>query len=764
MNNRMITQIRYIVTFAALGLYLGASFAAPAVQTLPSTPTTTPKTVTERASLSKFIPADTPIELRHSSSEHVVHIPLADRWEIKKALIHLEYTNSISLLKERSQLRVLMNGHLLAQLPLRNDQPKATADIVLPTNVLHAGYNRLTFEVAQHYTLECEDPTAAELWTRIDPIESYLDLNVHWRSVEPSLARLDHYIDKKLWQPYAATLATLGTPTTPVQLNWGSAIAQNIGLRLEFLLPDFRHTVLTPNAADAGVGSRRNELEVLANQRDVILLGRLDELRPFLAEAEAASITGPYLGVIPLKEHPESLLLVVSGIADNDVLTAARALGFHSQPFPDTAEAIITEHTLADLHIQPARLAVDFDKRYPFSELGFTTTVYRGNKPTNLGRSNIRFWLPADVFSTGNEYVDLRLHLVYGAAMRGDSVLNIFLNEQFERSIALNAKEGALFRDYTISIPLTSLAPGLNTVGFEPQLAQNFADYCAVGQTENLALTLFDDSTITFPTAIRYARLPDLRLLARTGFPVLQIGQHGVIHLTETSADTIASAWTLLAKLVQQTGLPALDMQLTFESPAHDRNAIILGSTATLPKSVMEQARLIFGDMNQLLLGSASNPQGIPRTTSPLMSHPPTLPDKPATIAITESGNLGDYSLLTEFASPNGSENTWIVLAAATPEKLYSGVQSLVQPAIWDNLREDTVWWRDATSEPLFQTRLASYHNGKANAPRTASYFFSQYPWWVLAATIGAFIALTYVLYSLIQAYTHRRGDHERVE
>lgn len=764
MNKRSFPRVSIFVLFATLCLHLDYTFAATPTLTPLATPAAIPHSTTERAPLSKFIPVDTSIELRHSSSEHVVHIPLADRWDIQKAKIHLEYTNSISLLKERSQLRVLMNGQLLAQFPLRHDQPKATADIILPTAVLKAGYNRLVFEVAQHYTLECEDPTAAELWTRIDPIASYLDLDVHWRDVVPSLARLNTYIDKKLWEPYAATLATIGTPTTLAQLNWGGAIAENIGLRLEFLPPDLRHTMLAPNAADAAAASRRTELETLANRRDVILLGRLDELRPFLSEAEAALITGPYLGIIPLKDNTESLLLVVSGIADNDVLTASRALGFNPQPFPDTAGAVITEYTLTDLQRQPARQAVAFDRRYLFSELGFTTTVYRGNKPTNLGRSHVRFWLPADVFSTGNENVELRLHLVYGAAMRGDSVLNFFLNDQFERSIALNAKEGALFRDYTITIPLSSLAPGLNTVGFEPQLAQNFADYCSVGQTANLALTLFDDSTITFPTATRYARLPDLRLLARTGFPVLHNGQKSVFQLTDNSSHTIASAWTLLAKMVQMTGLPALGLELTFEPPAHDRNAIILGTASSLPKLAMENARLTFGDLNQLALGLPSIPHGTPRPTSPLSTPSLALPDNPAVVAVTETGTLGDYTLLTEFAAPNGTDKTWIVLTAATPEKLYSGVQSLIQPTVWDNLQKDTVWWRDATTAPQSQTRLASHHIGQANTPSTVSYFFSQYPGWVLAATIGAFIALTYVLYSLIHAYARRRGDHERVD
>lgn len=717
----------------------------------------------ERAPLSKFLPAGMPLELRQSSSEQVIYIPLSDRWTVRNATLHLEYMNSISLLKERSQLRVLMNDRLLAQFPLRGDQPQASADIIIPAGTLSAGYNRLAFEVAQHYTLDCEDPTAAELWTRIDPTLSFLQLDIQWRSLAPSLSSLSSYMDKKLWKPYAVTIATVGDALTAAQLNWGGAAVQNIGLRLEYLTADLQHAFLAAADLAASPGERASELASLARNRDLVLIGRVDELRPYLTEGQIAKITGPYLEVLTVGENTGSLILVVSGIADNDVLVAARAIGYSMQAFPDSAASVIGEQNFVGLSAHAARQAVALNRSYLFSELGFQTTVFRGNRPTNMGRASIRFWLPADVFSTGNENVELRLHLVYGAAMRADSVLNIFLNENFERAIALSAKEGALFRDYMITIPLTSLTAGLNTVAFEPQLAQDFSNYCAVGQTANLALTIFDDSSITFPSATRYARLPDLRLLARTGFPVVNAGQSSLIHLTEGSSSTVAAAWTFLTKLVQTTGLPLANLKLSLDPPTGSENAVIIGPVSTLPKSAMDYARLLLSEMNQLALGLPSMPRG-DDSASTSTKTASVLPDAPPVLNVAETGTLGSYKVISEFGAPGADGKTWVMISASTADQLYLGVQELVQPAVWDNLRGDTGWWQDGVATPLSQRRLPSYHVGEANTARTASYFFSQYPWWVLTTTILVLIALTYLVLVLIRAQSRRRSDLGHVE
>ena len=106
------------------------------------------------------MPANQPIRLRYTSDEFTLYVPVSPRSKVKSALLHLQLTNSISLLRERSQLAVRLNGRVLAQVPLNPEQPESSVDIRLPVALLKPGYNQLVFSVAQHYTFRCEDPSA----------------------------------------------------------------------------------------------------------------------------------------------------------------------------------------------------------------------------------------------------------------------------------------------------------------------------------------------------------------------------------------------------------------------------------------------------------------------------------------------------------------------------------------------------------------------------------------------------------------------------
>src|SRR3972149_3103901 len=72
--------------------------------------------------------------------------------------------------------------------------------------------------------------------------------------------------------------------------------------------------------------------------------------------------------------------------------------------------------------------------------------------------------------------------------------------------------------------------------------------------TENLILTVFDDSTLRMPKASHYVAMPSLRLLVKTGFPytVKSGGTGTLVHVGSNDTKTIASAWMVLAKLAQR--------------------------------------------------------------------------------------------------------------------------------------------------------------------------------------------------------------------
>ncbi len=118
---------------------------------------------TER-SLASFTDAFKEAWLRGSQSEVYFDIPLPARWRPLEMRLELVYRNSINLLADHSQLRVKLNGLIIAQLKLDPARPEGRARIRLPLDLLQTGYNRLTLSVAQHSSVgECEDPGAPEL-------------------------------------------------------------------------------------------------------------------------------------------------------------------------------------------------------------------------------------------------------------------------------------------------------------------------------------------------------------------------------------------------------------------------------------------------------------------------------------------------------------------------------------------------------------------------------------------------------------------------
>ena len=129
------------------------------------------------SSLSRFAAQDGQLTLRNASSEYVLFVPESGRRQVRRASLQLEITKYIALAAS-SLLIVSHNRRRIAQLPLKSTSPDGSADIQLPAELLTEGYNQIKFEVAQHYTQECEDPTSPELWTQLDSLASPIDIEV----------------------------------------------------------------------------------------------------------------------------------------------------------------------------------------------------------------------------------------------------------------------------------------------------------------------------------------------------------------------------------------------------------------------------------------------------------------------------------------------------------------------------------------------------------------------------------------------------------
>ncbi|MCX7869577.1 MAG: cellulose biosynthesis cyclic di-GMP-binding regulatory protein BcsB, partial [Terrimicrobiaceae bacterium] len=106
-----------------------ATFGQPA-QAVPSPAPRAEET--QRLAIRRLIGADAPIMLRTTSAIYTVFVPKSARFDMKTCRLHLEFTNSIALLSERSVLRVVLNDVIIGQFYLERENPRRVVDLDIP--------------------------------------------------------------------------------------------------------------------------------------------------------------------------------------------------------------------------------------------------------------------------------------------------------------------------------------------------------------------------------------------------------------------------------------------------------------------------------------------------------------------------------------------------------------------------------------------------------------------------------------------------------
>jgi cellulose synthase operon protein B len=175
--------IKKLVFFGATLLFFGANALPLPAQEL----------VKLKVPLTRLAPVQT-TRLQGHFAGHWVKLPIPERWQIEKATLHFSYVNSTALISRNSRLIVLLNGRPLAQVTLQPQSPVGDVTVFLPPRLLKPGYQDLEFNVIQHYTLDCEDPTAPEMWTVLELDKSYVDFEYRLKPVPLQLKAVSNFL------------------------------------------------------------------------------------------------------------------------------------------------------------------------------------------------------------------------------------------------------------------------------------------------------------------------------------------------------------------------------------------------------------------------------------------------------------------------------------------------------------------------------------------------------------------------------------------
>lgn len=638
-----------------------------------------------RLPVRNLIDKENSIILRNDRAAYTLFVPIGARYQVLRCRLHLSYTNSISLLAHRSVMSISMNDVILHQVRLDPQFPSDSIVVDIPPRLLKNDFNRLQFFVAQRSTERCQDPNSPELYTQIDPDASYLEAEMIPTPVPMRLSSLRDIIDEKLWYPYPFHIVF---PDSAVQeesfLSWGSIVSQGIGLSLG--VQPFR--VTHANALRPGM--------------DNIVIGTSTSLTRFLTATEIGAINGSFLGVKQMPDDPKHYMIIISGRSEEEVGQAAMAFGLVNYPLPDAQYAQVDRLALPEKPMYIRNSPLKLPGSYTLRRLGYKTQTIKG---FNTGAVEIPMYMPGDLSRNDMSNIELRLNFVYGAASRGDSTLNFFVNDTFHQAIHLNRLEGARHSGHKIFLPTRGFSPGRNVLKIAPVLVPYITGECELDQIENLLFTLYDDSAVVIPPLAKGAILPSLGLLSQTGFPYTASpdGVETSVFVSSREPDALNATWTFLAKIAQISGTMMHRAELSFRLPRSKRNLLVVGPVDSLPEDVTRGLAVAPTEIGRYRYKVSTNPtpgSALPTALEEFFNRlrgaetdTGLILEEPSAVEMGGVAKLAERIVLVQGESPINLGFAATVVTGPDSAKLLAGMNVLQQREFWDDLVGDLASW-----------------------------------------------------------------------
>ncbi|MCU1717242.1 cellulose biosynthesis cyclic di-GMP-binding regulatory protein BcsB [Pseudomonas sp. 5P_3.1_Bac2] len=612
----------------------------------------------------KQLGTDYTMQLRGVEGSDSVSFDVRADQVVTQAKVNLEYSYSPALLPDLSQINVLVNDQLAASLAL----PKETAGTLLKQQVelppqLITEYNRLSFQLIGHYTMECEDPLHSSLWAKVGN-STELQLFTEYVGLGNELARLPlpffDQRDSRLLQlpfvfvgsPDSQTLEAAGTVSS-----WLGALASYRGAKFPVSLGEL------PQKGNA-----------------IVLLNGSAALAGFTDVPKDV----PSLTIADNPNDPQGKILLIAGKDAAQLKLAAQALVSGSQVLSGAQARIDKVASLAPRKPYDAPNWLPSDRPVQLGEL--TRLRDLNVSGFSSGIISVPLRLPPDLFSWREKGVPLHLRYRYTPQpVANDSSLLVSVSGKFIKSEPLPSREqlkdqqsllAKIRQDDTLLRELDLYMP-LESIPLQANLQLRFMyDYIKEGQcrdviVDNMRGTVEPDSTIDLSGYQHFIAMPNLGVFHNSGFPftrLADLSQTSVVLPANAAAAELSLYLELLGRFGQSTGLPASAVTVTDgEDPAllSDKDLLVLalGSQPELlqrwaqylPASVDGSARFELSDLvhhvrNWLTTDSQINAR---------QAH--------SNVSLT-SGGAGAY--LAGFESPLSSGRSVVVVAANSAEKL----------------------------------------------------------------------------------------------
>lgn len=682
-----------------------------------------------RIPLSKLTPQKS-VDLRCVKNEYLIPIPIPERWEIKNSAASISYANSANLLGDKSQLSVRLNDRIIRQVKLNPITRNGKAYFNLPITQMKPGYNNLTFNVVQHYSNDCEQYCASDLWTTIYMDESYLDIEYTLKDVPLTLSNISDFLfDPKIYPHGNVNIITENYTSEMLTI---AGIAASVAA-LKF---DYKKVFFTSS----------NDIK---KDYDNILIGTKGFVENFLRQKKVdIKIPGPFLKIIhtPYKNgrtDPLHGTLIISGNNQNDINVAAETLAGMTIPYPDTDEMIIKGLNPPEIPRYSGRQVLNAGEIYNFKNLDLPTRTFNGFTPMDMG---LTFRLPADLLIKENKYAKIVLNFTYGAGLRNDSVLNIILNDKNVGVIHLKNKSGDYIEGYRIELPTYLFKQGLNTIKFLPFLNPD-AKECDLLREDGYYLTIFENSTFYFPSMPHLAKMPRIELFMADGFPFTRHtdGQETLLYITQPDNNAIDAALNLIGLITQKNGYPLFNIKLVIEKPQNkDGEIIVLGSVNTIPQDFMDIAPL-------KIAKESSVPYPVFKGWG-----------AESTFALSKqiSGIGMNRGVVMEFESPYKKARSVLLLTGASTKELLLLSEALLETGVQAQMTGDLAII-DLKNPPVYNVKALStgkkYFTARSDKFYLIDYYLYKYPYLYYSSITLLVPIISLVLFFYIKKYRKRR-------
>ena len=514
-----------------------------------------------------------------------------------RARLVVTYMNSIELMPDGSFMTAWVNGVPVAQAPLIAYDAPLRVRIEFPADLLVPGSNEIEFTVDQVHRIACTIDTTYELWTRIDPEQTYLEIDSQATTSIPTLATLDRALaaTRNVDEPLAVMMP--GGVVTPAQLGWGAAVTQGYALRIgddapiveAMEVPRLAPETVVPSSELLFPGLDQRGFE----HRRAALVGTRDQLTGIIGESIRSAIQGAFLGVYPMEVDRSRYVVVISGLDDVEVSQAAQVFAEPGQALPSRSGILVRDIGPPLPREEGPPVLVQQERTYRLSDLGYATRLFGGLRQV----IDIPVRMPSDLFVGDDSVVEIRINAAYAPNLGPGAIINVFANGEIGAAYRLNNPEGEILQDRLVNMPMRLFRPGRNLIQIEVKLPAGPGVVTCPGSPnvpaeDRIRFTLFDDTTFSFPGLPRLATLPDLRTTAMTGFPYHRERQPTPFdfYVTDRTSQTISSAWIAIGKIAQAAGEP-LRAQGRFRFPDDpELDMVIVGPISQLPSAIVTAA------------------------------------------------------------------------------------------------------------------------------------------------------------------------------